>query len=123
MKKTLCLIFSIFLLTINLVGCRENSNDLNLKETMLTTTSTQWMAAPSVVINGETFVFCNSYDEKMLIPPSGIIESVVEYIPEKNNEANFGEVGMEYWIISDIQVNVKCNDKIFRCESLSERQK
>lgn len=51
--------------------------------------------------------------------PTGTIKKIIENkIPEENEQANFGEVGMEYWLTDDKQypLKIKLDDKILDFE-------
>ena len=119
-SKLLSLIVVTFILSISLVSC-SNNNTIREETSLATKESTEtieWAAPPLVKINGK--VYQNYYDNiTQTIPPTGTIEIVKSGYPTENNEANFGEEGMEYWLIDD-RVYIKLGDEIIFCVPESE---
>lgn len=76
---------------------------------------------PLVIINNNLYQLRDSEDYKNNdITPTGTIKKIIplNFIPTENEQANFGENGMEYWITDADQNHlvIKLKDKLLKFE-------
>ena len=124
-SKLLSLILVTFILSISLVSC-NNNNKIREETTLTTKESTEtieWEAPPLAMVNDTIYIMYSCEEKEMDLPPTGTIDIVNlgEY-PTENNEANFGEEGMKYWLINEKELWISDKDAIIYFEPESERQ-
>lgn len=78
----------------------------------------------SIMIDDTLYIFDSNSTNQILIEPTGTIKDIViGEIPTENEQSNFGELGMDYWLVSpdpqddnsgsDNILYVKYNDTIY----------
>lgn len=112
MKKKKIAFVSIIILFLIIV--------LAIKHHMSSHVPNKWAVPPMVMVDNNLYQIEDSDDYKDSgISPTGTIKDITDNkIPTENEQANFGEVGMEYWLTDDDQypLKVKLNDKILKFE-------
>lgn len=110
-------ILLFFVLIFSLTSCSFNMN--NVSQT--TDTTQEWSLPDLCMVNDTVFRYTKTVDIDLNTVEDGIIEIVTDNkFPIQNNEANFGEEGMEYWLVDEDKLYIKLKDKILYCVPESE---
>ena len=76
---------------------------------------------PMAKVNNTLFQYSTNKEIEFDIPATGTIDTIIgNEVPAKNDEANFGEEGMEYWLVDEDKLYIELKDKILYCVPESE---
>lgn len=106
MKKILLFLVLICCLT----SCCFNSH--NVSQT--TETTPEWSLPDLCMVNDTIFRYIKTVDIDLNTIEDGTVEIVTDNeFPTQNNETNFGEIGMKYWLIDKENLYIEYNNNIF----------
>lgn len=105
-KKTVVIILSLIILL--LYGYHIQTNNKDYKNS---SSQSENLLPLQVMVNNHLYQYSKNVDFFLSDVSDGKIEAIVfDQIPCENNQANFGNVGMEYWNTESNELYIKLDD-------------